>query len=204
MRPPRWPATSSSATSWSSTTTTRSPSRTTPQIAFTEDVAARYEAYGWHVQTVDWTHGGDGYDEDVQALWDAVQAAKSVTDRPSFINLRTIIAWPAPNAQNTGKAHGSALGADEVAATKEILGFDPEQSFEVASEVLDHTRGLVRRGTDEQRAWQESFESVGGDEPRAQGAPGPARHPHPARGLGGVTALVRGRRQGRGHPQGLR
>ena len=111
------------------------------------------------MQTVDWTNGGKGYDEDVQALWDAVQAAKAVTDRPSFINLRTIIAWPAPNLQNTGKSHGSALGEDEVAATKELLGFDPAQMFEVGADVLEHTRDLVRRGTEEQRSWQESFDA---------------------------------------------
>jgi len=87
------------------------------QIAFTEDVAKRYEAYGWHVQHVDWTHGGTKYEEDVPALYDAIRKAEAVTDRPSFIVLHTIIAWPAPNAQNTGKAHGSALGSDEVAAT---------------------------------------------------------------------------------------
>ena len=95
-------------------------------IALSEDVAARYEAYGWHVQVVDWTNDGKEYREDVPALYDAIEAAREVTDRPSFIELRTIIAWPAPNAQNTGKAHGSALGDDEVAATKKVLGFDPD------------------------------------------------------------------------------
>src|SRR5690349_7759100 len=108
-------------------------------IALSEDVAKRYEAYGWHVQTVDWTNGGKEYREDVQALYDALREAEAVTDRPSFIELRTIIAWPAPNAQNTGKAHGSALGADEVAATKKVLGFDPDKTFEVPDEVLAHT-----------------------------------------------------------------
>ena len=128
-------------------------------IAFSEDVAKRYEAYGWHVQEVDWTNGGDRYREDVQALYDAHPKAEAVTDQPSFIRLRTIIAWPAPNAQNTGKAHGSALGADEVAATKKVLGFDPEQTFEVADDVIEHTRGLVERGKAEQAAWQEEFDA---------------------------------------------
>ena len=82
-------------------------------IAFSEDVAARYAAYGWHVQDVDWTNGGTGYEEDVQALYDALEAARAVTDKPSFIRLHTIIGWPAPTKQNTGKIHGSALGADE-------------------------------------------------------------------------------------------
>ena len=98
-------------------------------IAFTEDVAKRYEAYGWDVQVVDWTNGGKEYVEDVPALYDAITAAGKVTDKPSLIVLDTIIAWPAPNAQGTEKAHGSALGDDEVAATKEVLGWDPEHDL---------------------------------------------------------------------------
>ncbi len=126
-------------------------------VAFTEDVAKRYEAYGWHVQTVDWTHDGTGYTEDVPALYAAIRAAEAVTDRPSFIVLRTVIAWPAPNAQGTGAAHGSALGADEVAATKKILGFDPELHFEVPEDVLAHTRSLVARGAEQRAAWDGAF-----------------------------------------------
>ena len=105
-------------------------------IALSEDTAARYEAYGWHVQTVDWTNNGTHYAENVKALLEAIEAARLVTDRPSFIDLRTIIAWPAPNKQNTGAAHGSVLGDDEVRATKAVLGFDPEQTYEVTDEVL--------------------------------------------------------------------
>jgi transketolase len=134
-------------------------------IAFTEDVAKRYEAYGWHVQTVDFTAGGDGYREDVQALWAALQAAKAETDRPSFIQLRTIIAWPAPNKQNTGKAHGSALGADEVAATKEILGFDPQKTFDVPDEVLAHTRAVAERGRALREEWESRYEAWGQQHP---------------------------------------
>jgi len=93
-----------------------------------EDTAARYEAYGWHVQRLSWDTP-DGYHEDVQALYDAFEAAKAETSRPSFISLRTIIGWPAPNKQGTGAAHGSALGDAEVAATKKILGFDPDVNF---------------------------------------------------------------------------
>jgi len=126
-------------------------------IAFSEDVAARYEAYGWHVQRVDWTQGGRGYEEDVQALWEAFQTARAETSRPSFIALRTIIAWPAPNARNTGKAHGSALGADEVAATKRLLGFDPEQTFQVPDGVLAHTRQALARGAEMQQQWQQQL-----------------------------------------------
>ncbi|HEY0774832.1 MAG TPA: transketolase [Nocardioidaceae bacterium] len=128
-------------------------------IAFSEDVAKRYEAYGWHVQTVDWTNGGKEYVEDVDALWAALDAAEQETARPSMILLRTIIAWPAPNAQGTGASHGSALGVDEVAATKKLLEFDPEQTFEVSDEVLAHTRGLVERGRAAESAWQETFEA---------------------------------------------
>jgi transketolase len=131
-------------------------------IALSEDVAARYAAYGWHVQTVDWTGSdkGDGqeYVEDVAALHAALEAAREETDRPSFIELRTIIAWPAPNAQNTGKAHGSALGEEEVAATKELLGFDPEQTFEVPAGVLEHTRKLGERGAAAAAEWDKQFQ----------------------------------------------
>ncbi|MGI8645361.1 MAG: transketolase, partial [Nocardioides sp.] len=126
-------------------------------IALAEDVAARYEAYGWHVQTVDWTHDETRYSEDLPALYAALRKAEAVTDRPSFIVLRTIIGWPAPNAQNTGKAHGSALGDAEVAATKKILGFDPDQTFEVPTGVLEHTREAVTRGKLAQATWDEDF-----------------------------------------------
>jgi transketolase len=128
-------------------------------IAFSEDVSKRYEAYGWHVQEVDWTNGGTRYEEDVHALWDAIQEARSVTDRPSFIRLRTIIAWPAPNAQNTGTAHGAALGEEEVAATKELLGLDPAKTFDVDPEVLEHTRALSGRGSEATTAWQQQYDA---------------------------------------------
>ena len=126
-------------------------------VAFTEDVAKRYEAYGWHVQTVDWTNGGKKYVEDVPALYDAIQAAAAVTGQPSLIVLDTIIAWPAPNAQGTEKAHGSALGDAEVAATKEVLGWDPEQRFQVPPEVLQHTRALRERGSGWGAEWDERY-----------------------------------------------
>jgi transketolase len=127
-------------------------------IALSEDTAARYEAYGWHVQTVDWRTNG-GYEENVEALAAAYDAALAETDRPSFIALRTIIAWPAPNAQNTGKAHGSALGADEVAATKKLLGFDPSRTFDVDPEVLGHARKVVDRGRAARAEWDQAFRS---------------------------------------------
>ncbi|CAA9248448.1 MAG: Transketolase [uncultured Blastococcus sp.] len=121
-------------------------------VAFTEDVGKRYEAYGWHVQRVD-----DG--EDLAALDAAFAAAKAETGRPSIIVLRTIIGWPAPNKQNTGAAHGSALGEDEVRATKEVLGLDPDKSFEVAPEVIEHARKVVARGQEAHAAWQQQFDA---------------------------------------------
>ncbi|ALJ20743.1 transketolase [Microbacterium sp. No. 7] len=127
-------------------------------IAFTEDVRARYEAYGWQVLEVDWKRTG-AYVEDVQELYAAIEQARAETGRPSLIILRTIIGWPAPGKQNTGKIHGSALGADELAATKTALGFDPEQAFEVADDVIAHTRGLAGRAAEARAAWQASFDA---------------------------------------------
>ncbi|TAL44325.1 MAG: transketolase [Salinibacterium sp.] len=127
-------------------------------IAFTEDVKARYESYHWHVQTVDWKKTGV-YNEDVQELHDAIERAKGVIDKPSLIILRTIIGWPAPHKQNSGKIHGSALGADELAATKRVLGFDPEQTFEVDPEVIAHTRKAVERGKTTHEEWNKAFDA---------------------------------------------
>ena len=127
-------------------------------IAFTEDVLKRYEAYGWHTQRVDWTKTGE-YVEDVHELYNALLAAKAETGKPSIISLRTIIGYPAPTKQNTGKIHGSALGAGEVAALKEVLGFDPEKSFQVDPEVLAHARQVVERGAAAHQAWQEQFDA---------------------------------------------
>jgi len=127
-------------------------------IAFTEDVKARYEAYHWHVQTVDWKKTGQ-YVEDVHELFDAIEAAQAVTDKPSLIILKTIIGWPSPKKQNSGKIHGSALGADELAAVKEVLGFDPAESFVVADEVIEHTRKAVDRGAEQRAEWTKSFDA---------------------------------------------
>ncbi|MDH6180920.1 transketolase [Microbacteriaceae bacterium SG_E_30_P1] len=127
-------------------------------IAFTEDVKGRYEAYHWHVQVVDWKKTGV-YEEDLHALNDAIEAAKAETDKPSLIILKTIIGWPSPKKQNTGKIHGSALGAEELAAVKEVLGFDPNQTFEVADEVISHTRGAIERGKAAHAEWDKSFDA---------------------------------------------
>jgi transketolase len=131
------------------------------RIAKSEDVVARYAAYGWHTQAVDWRTGDADqgeYHEDAPALHAALQAAKAETGRPSFIALRTIIGWPAPNKQNTGKIHGSALGGDEVAATKRILGFDPGDTFAVEDKVLTHVRAVVDRGKQAHAAWREQYD----------------------------------------------
>ncbi|WP_445524004.1 transketolase [Streptomyces cyslabdanicus] len=125
------------------------------ETAVSEDTALRYEAYGWHVQRVEAKEDGD---LDPRAIHAAVEAAKAVTDRPSFIAMRSIIAWPAPHAQNTEAAHGSALGEEEVAATKRVLGFDPEQHFEVSDEVLEHTRAAVERGRRVRTEWEKSLQ----------------------------------------------
>ena len=127
-------------------------------IALCEDTAARYEAYGWHVQRVE---GG----ENVVGIEEAIANAKAVTDRPSFISLRTIIGYPAPKAMNTGKAHGAALGDEEVAAVKKILGFDPDKTFEVRDEVLAHTRKLVERGKEAHEKLRPEFEAWAQREP---------------------------------------
>jgi transketolase len=121
------------------------------KIALSENTAARYKAYGWHVQTV---QGG----EDVVGILNAIKAAKAEAGRPSLIVLRTVIAYPAPNKMNTGAAHGSALGADEVAAVKEALGFDPQSSFVVEPDVLEHARQVVARGQAAHAQWQSSFD----------------------------------------------
>ena len=120
-------------------------------IALSEDTAARYESYGWHVQVVE---GG----ENIVAIEQALEKAREVTDRPSLVLLRTIIGYPAPTKMNTGAAHGAALGADEVAAVKKALGFDPERSFEVAPEVIAHTRKVVDRGVQAHKEWQALYD----------------------------------------------
>ncbi len=127
-------------------------------ISFTEDVAARYRAYGWQTLEVDWRKSGN-YNEDVAALYAAIEEAKANTDQPTLITLRTIIGWPAPSKQNTGKIHGSKLGAEELAGLKVALGFDPEKNFEVSSEVIAHTRKLVERGAEARAQWQQGFDA---------------------------------------------
>ena len=125
-------------------------------VAFTEDVLARYAAYGWDTRHVDVLANGD---VDLPELYKQIKEAEAVTDKPSIIRLRTIIAWPAPNAQNTEESHGSALGDAEVAATKEVLGFDPNKNFDVAPEVLAHARELGQRGAAAHAEWDKHFDA---------------------------------------------
>ena len=120
-------------------------------VAFSEDVLARYEAYGWHTQRVD-------SGEDVLALEQAIAAAHQVVDRPSIIAVRTIIGWPAPTKQNTGAAHGAALGEDEIRRTKQLLGFDPDARFAVDPAVLEHARKVVDRGRHAHADWQRDLD----------------------------------------------
>lgn len=127
-------------------------------IAFTENVAQRYEAYGWQVLTVDWKKTGT-YVEDLEELSAAIDRAKAETSKPSLIVLRTIIGWPSPKKQNTGKIHGSALGPEELAGLKVSLGFDPELSFAVDDEVLAHSRKAIDRGAAAHAEWQVEFEA---------------------------------------------
>jgi transketolase len=127
-------------------------------IALSEDTAKRYAAYGWHVQVVE---GG----ENVVGIENALKAAREETSRPSFILLRTVIGYPAPEKMNTGKAHGSALGDQEVAAVKKVLGFDPDKTFEVADEVLAHARKVGDRGTAARKRWTETFDAWAEREP---------------------------------------
>ena len=130
------------------------------QIAFTEDVSARYAAYGWHVQHVDWTNGGTGYTENLPLLFEAIQAAKAVKDKPSFIKLTTVIGWPLPTKAGHHSVHGAKLGADEIAALKTALGFDPAASFAVEPAVLDHARSQAAANAAAAKAdWQPKFEA---------------------------------------------
>lgn len=133
-------------------------------IAFTEDLSKRYESYGWHTQTVDWKKTGN-YVEDLAELYAAIEKAKSVTDKPSLITLRTIIGWPSPKKQNSGKIHGSALGAEELAGLKSVLGFDPEKTFDVAPEVIAHTRGYQVQADKARSAWAASFDAWAAENP---------------------------------------
>ena len=131
-------------------------------ISFSEDVAKRYEAYGWEVVDIDWRRsnnpaGTPDYTEDVDTLLAALEKSKKSRTRPTLVRLHTVIAWPAPTARGTGKSHGSALGDAEVAATKELLGFDPKKTFEVDKDVLARAREVKKRGKAAHQAWNKRY-----------------------------------------------
>ena len=127
------------------------------KIAFGEDVAKRYEAYGWDVHEVDWTAGATSYGENIQELYDAIIAAQQVTNKPSLIRLQTIIGWPLPNLQGKEKVHGSALGAEEIAELKQLLGF-PDEPFGIDEDLVEQARkNLRQRGKQVRAAWNERF-----------------------------------------------
>ncbi len=128
------------------------------KIAFGEDVSARYAAYGWDVHEVDWTDQGRGYHEDVEALYQAIMAAQQVSDKPSLIHLKTVIAWPLPTMQGKHSTHGSALGEEEISRLKDLLGFD-DQPFAFDSAIVDYTRSqMAERGRKLRAAWDDGFE----------------------------------------------
>ena len=131
-------------------------------LAFTEDVSARYRAYGWEVFDVDTLLSGD---VDRAGLTTAINKALAISDRPVLIRLKSVIAWPAPQARNTAKSHGSALGADEVAAAKKELGLDPTEFFAISDQVLNHTRSLVSRGKRLRDGWNKDFSQWAKDHP---------------------------------------
>src|SRR5665811_1408137 len=130
-------------------------------ISFSEDVGKRYEAYGWHVVTVDWRSSWSGgshrYVEDIDALLAAIESGHAISDKPTLVILKTVIAWPAPTKRNTGASHGSALGDQEIAATKTLLGFDPAQTFEVDDAVLDRAREVIARGRSAHAEWSKGY-----------------------------------------------
>lgn len=127
-------------------------------VSFQEDVLKRYEAYGWHTQRVDWLNADGSYQEDVNALDEAICAAKAEKTKPSIIALRTIIGWPSPSKQNTGVIHGAKLGAEELKGLKEALGADPEKMFVVDEQVLNHTReNAASRAKNAHLDWDKRF-----------------------------------------------
>ncbi|MDR3151936.1 MAG: transketolase, partial [Bifidobacteriaceae bacterium] len=128
------------------------------KIAFTENVLSRYEANGWHTQKVDWTKGGV-YKEDTDALNEAIEKAKKVTDKPSIISLRTLIAWPSPTKTNSGSSHGAALGLDEIRGLKTNLGLDPDKDFAVDEAALTQSRKLIAKGESLEEEWNKKLDS---------------------------------------------
>jgi len=133
-------------------------------IAFNENVEQRYEAYGWHVQRIDWLQTGD-YVEDTKALYEAIANAKQETDKPSLISLRTIIGWPSPKKQNTGGIHGAKLGTEELAGLKDVLGFNTDEHFVMDEDLLTHSRSVGERSAEYRKTWDQAYQSWRADNP---------------------------------------
>ena len=124
-------------------------------VSFTEDVAARYRAYGWHVQEVAALADGN---IDLASLDAAMVAAKAEKTKPSLIRMHSVIAWPAPKLRGTAKSHGSALGDEEIAATKKELGLNPDEKFAMPAEIFAHVRAVKDRGAASHAEWNKKFD----------------------------------------------
>ena len=129
------------------------------RISLGEDILKRYQAYGWYTDEFSFIQPDGSYKEDVEGLAAVLEKAEQVTDRPKFIKVDTLMAWPTPGKTNDPSAHGSALGAEAVAALKKTLGYDPEQSFQVDEEALAHAREVAQRGLAAHKAWDEKYQT---------------------------------------------
>ena len=129
------------------------------RISLGEDILKRYQAYGWYTDEFSFIQPDGSYKEDVEGLAAVLEKAEQVTDRPKFIKVDTLMAWPTPGKTNDPSAHGSALGAEAVAALKKTLGYDPEQSFQVDEEALAHAREVAQRGLSAHKAWDEKYQA---------------------------------------------
>lgn len=127
------------------------------KIAFAEDILKRYEAYGWYTDEISFIQPDGSYKEDIEGLAAVLEKAEQVTDRPKFIKVDTLIAWPTPGKTNDPSSHGSALGVDAVRGLKEILGFDPDVDFPVDEEALANARKVAERGLKAHAEWDEAF-----------------------------------------------
>ena len=129
------------------------------RISLGEDILKRYQAYGWYTDEFSFIQPDGSYKEDVEGLAAVLEKAEQVTDRPKFIKVDTLMAWPTPGKTNDPSAHGSALGAEAVAALKKTLGYDPEQSFQVDEEALAYAREVAQRGLAAHKAWDEKYQT---------------------------------------------
>ena len=129
------------------------------RIALGEDILKRYQAYGWYTDEFSFIQPDGSYKEDVEGLAAVLEKAEQVTDRPKFIKVDTLMAWPTPGKTNDPSAHGSALGAEAVAGLKKTLGYDPEQSFQIDEEALAHAREVAERGLAAHKEWDEKYQA---------------------------------------------